>query len=605
MAGRLGGPRRSRLRQGGDGEHERRRRVVVEAEAAHLGDRLGGERLGARLVAIVQGEQRELGAAQRLDVGRRGAASPGPLLEQRPRGLPIARELAGGALDQAAQRSPGAVARQHLEDPGDVVGHPHDPIPCRARCAKHAGRDRESVGVRPRGVLQALGRGRGPVFDPRAVAGAQARGCGRQAKGGRLRDLAVGELAQPPPQGRVAPAARVVGRVRPDQVARALAVARRDRVFDRAVDVIVLGVPAARALVQRGLQMTSAAVELGLQHLLEQGVVPVLLVAPVERHQQHVRTRQALERLGRALALEDRVAQGPEEPVEQRGPGEEVELAGRQSLEERVAHVVGHEPVVAVELLERAVEVVLGAERQRRQVEPRGPALGALDEPLDRRPVEVQPCLLEQVGRLGGGHHQLARRDLPQAMLRAQAPERHLRLLPRGDRQGRARVEAAGELGQRGERLGVVQGVEVVEHDHERALALAQRVADPGHDDLPEVRAGREQRREDRVVERLDLVDCGGDRTEQEDRVVIALVQGDPGEGALVGVLPLGEEGRLAVPGGRRDEDHRLLEPLQARCHHAFARHELPIGEVRPPAVVSQTLARRQTGGFGSRSHHA
>jgi hypothetical protein len=70
-------------------------------------------------------------------------------------------------------------------------------------------------------------------------------------------------------------------------------------------------------------------------------------------------------------------------------------------------------------------------------------------------------------------------------------------------------------------------------------------------------------------TKRLDAVDRRGDVLEEDERVVVALVDRDPGEGPRVACGPLGQERRLPVAGGRRDEDERECaccpEPVDKR----------------------------------------
>jgi hypothetical protein len=236
-------------------------------------------------------------------------------------------------------------------------------------------------------------------------------------------------MREPLAQGRVASLARVLGGLEPDQPPGALALTGGDRVLDSAVEVVVRRVPLARALVQDPLEPGAAAAQLRLEHLLQQRVVTVLVVATVEGHEQHVRPRHAPQRLRRALALEDRVAQRAEEAIEEGGPGEEVALGFGEPGEEGIADVVGDETVVAVEIVDRHFDVVRGAQREGREVQPGRPALGVLDQALDGGAVELEPGLLEQVGGLARGHHQVARPDLAETALGPQPAERDLGFL--------------------------------------------------------------------------------------------------------------------------------------------------------------------------------
>ena len=82
----------------------------------------------------------------------------------------------------------------------------------------------------------------------------------------------------------------------------------------------------------------------------------------------------------RAALLEDRVAERPGHPLENGGPRQEAKIVRRQVREQLRLQVVGHEPVAPGER-GRAVGLdPARPDRQRGEVETRGPALGVLGE---------------------------------------------------------------------------------------------------------------------------------------------------------------------------------------------------------------------------------
>lgn len=104
-----------------------------------------------------------------------------------------------------------------------------------------------------------------------------------------------------------------------------------------------------------------------------------------------------------------------------------------------------------------------------------------------------------------------------------------------------------------------MQDVDVVEHEHERAGAVAQ----PGHE-----RGERAGQRGGAELGKRPLrcaVRCRAARervrefVQQDARVVVALLEREPGDGPLVAVGRLGEQGGLPVAGGRLDEDDGRL----------------------------------------------
>ena len=116
------------------------------------------------------------------------------------------------------------------------------------------------------------------------------------------------------------------------------------------------------------------------------------------------------------------------------------------------------------------------AQRERRQVQPGGPALGALEQQVHvlRRELEIRQA--EHRRRLAPGHGQIARAEVDQPPLRAQAPDRQIGLPAAGEHELRSRRHRVGDRHDRRERLRREQVVQVVEHEHERVRALLDRV---------------------------------------------------------------------------------------------------------------------------------
>ena len=85
-----------------------------------------------------------------------------------------------------------------------------------------------------------------------------------------------------------------------------------------AVDVAVLLPPRAGAGVQGGLDRRVEAMELALEHVAKEMVVPVPLAPSVERHEEQVRSLELVEPLGRIGALEHGVTDAGREAIEHR-----------------------------------------------------------------------------------------------------------------------------------------------------------------------------------------------------------------------------------------------------------------------------------------------
>jgi hypothetical protein len=123
-----------------------------------------------------------------------------------------------------------------------------------------------------------------------------------------------------------------------------------------------------------------------------------------------------------------------------------------------------------------------------------------------------------------------------------------------------------------------VEQVGVVEDEEKRQAARAERACGARGEwsRIRRLPLRREQAKES-FVERLDPVDRGADVLQEDERVVVALVDRNPGNAAVLCRGPLGEERRLAVAGTRDDaDDARRLssKPVHERrsCDDALAK---------------------------------
>ena len=262
-----------------------------------------------------------------------------------------------------------------------------------------------------------------PVFAEGAVTTRQRHlGCGEAERGGGG-DLLVGEAVQPAPDGGEMASVEVVGQVRPDQLARSLDFPRRDPVLDRLGEIVMLGVPDTCPAVQRTFALRLLVTQLRLQHLGEQGVVAVCVVASIERNEERVRARKIAKHLRRTRSLEHGVADGAGECVEHRGARQELELASRQSREKLVPKVVDNQAVSAGEARHRSAGVALPAKRQSRQINRNGPALGSPKECCDVRGTQLQTHPRQQVATFGSRHRQISLLQLGEPTVRPPAAE--------------------------------------------------------------------------------------------------------------------------------------------------------------------------------------
>ena len=177
--------------------------------------------------------------------------------------------------------------------------------------------------------------------------------------------------------------------------------------------------PCARhqAAARRRSSGAALAPELQLQKLAEQMVIAIPLPARVQGDQEHVRVRELREHRGRVLAAENGVAQLRREPSQHRGAQQEVPGLGRERGQDLIGQVVADVPSAAGERPHPLIGVLEVTKPQRRQVQPRRPALRALDEQLDALVGQLDPLADEQLTRLVDRERQLAARGSPPAPL--------------------------------------------------------------------------------------------------------------------------------------------------------------------------------------------
>ena len=496
-----------------------------------------------------------------------------PRLDGRPE---VGRRTLGGA-EQRVRHAPGeqrdrdprAPGRELLERPVGVgerllhaVGHhvrAQGGDPGLDRGAAVGERDRRGGPVRDREPPLGLGGTAGQHPEPPAV--------------DRERRVACQLLRAEPPQPllRRVHAAVVVVRQGEgiDQAGERLRLTGGVRVADRRLRVPVGDAPLHRAAVEDRHHLRLAPLELVAQQLAEQVVIAVPLAPPVERHDEAVRPRERLERARRPRRLQDGVAEPAAHALEDGGVLQEPRLGRREPREELEAEVLGHEAVVAREARGAGRGRPSRLQGQRREVQAGGPALGPLGQ-LAR----VEP------GVHGGQHGfglllvqpQLRHADLLHQPPRPPARQRERGLLPARDRELRARREVADQPREPVQAGGIGHGMEVVEHEHQRPLERSQGVPD-ARDPLRPARASRPGKRlEDIGRQRLDPVQRSRDVAQEHHGVVVGGVERDPRERTRIGLGPVGQQRRLAVPGGRdhgHDRRARRPQPLdQRRLRH-------------------------------------
>ena len=245
---------------------------------------------------------------------------------------------------------------------------------------------------------------------------------------------------------------------------------------------------------------------------------------------------------------------------------QEPRLGRRQPGQELEAEVLGHEAVVAVKPAALAELDASRLQRQRREVQAGRPALRALGQlgELARRPA-ARPRRPAAISASCSSSRRSATPISSHQSPRPPASERERRLLPARDRDLRARREVADQRREHVQARRVGDGVEIVEHQHQRPLERGQRAPD-ARDPLRPARSPRpRQRVEDVGRHRLDTVDRGRDVAQEHQRVVVRAVERDPRERTRIGLGPPRQQRRLAVPGGRHHAHDRRARRAQPR----------------------------------------
>ena len=128
----------------------------------------------------------------------------------------------------------------------------------------------------------------------------------------------------------------------------------------------------------------------------QQMVVAVPLPATVERDHEQVPGFQPFEDSPGSPRTQDRVAERPGHPVQDRGTDEERNLRGRDPVEELRAQVVPHIDVIAGEGEADIALPGTGLHRQRGDIQPGRPSLGPPQEVTKIGLVDVGSCPLQQ-----------------------------------------------------------------------------------------------------------------------------------------------------------------------------------------------------------------
>ena len=141
--------------------------------------------------------------------------------------------------------------------------------------------------------------------------------------------------------------------------------------------------PGKCAAVKHRRKAGLAVLELDAQQAREEVMEAVPLATIVERQEEQVRAGERVQQLVGTLLFEHRVTQRAAQPFENRGAKHERLHRGVVCFEHLVDEEVDHVAALGPEPGHEAGPILDCLKREGREVEPGGPALGALDEIVD------------------------------------------------------------------------------------------------------------------------------------------------------------------------------------------------------------------------------
>ena len=217
-------------------------------------------------------------------------------------------------------------------------------------------------------------------------------------------------------------------------------------------------------------------------------------------------------------------------------PKQELELGRPDASELLGPQVVRDEPVVAAEGRKRGAALV---EREHSEIEPRGPTLGVLVERLGLCLGHLDSGGGEECVRLGVVQRERRGPKLQQLAVGPELREPHPSLRAPGEHQLRALRHVREECDQRVQASVILELVHIVEHEHHRLAPRGQRRAETGKATRPQRVAGACKPLEHGGLDRPVGVQRLGDVRQEDDRIVVAVVERDPGELTSVSCRPL------------------------------------------------------------------
>ena len=242
----------------------------------------------------------------------------------------------------------------------------------------------------------------------------------------------------------------------------------RLRVPDRLGRMPMLLMPASCHAVQRVDAGGVGAAQLEPQEVGEQMVVAKPGAVRVERGDERVCLLEVEQDPLRARAAGHRVGQAPRDPVEDRGPQQELPHLRRLALQHLRHQISRDASLAAGEVTHESLRVRMPVERDRCQPQAGDPALRPLVKQGHRLVCELDLARPQQPACLLGGEAQVRCSYLGQLGREAQAVQVELGLGAARQHQAQVRGAAGDEQLQPPQRLRRLKLVKIVDHQHER-----------------------------------------------------------------------------------------------------------------------------------------
>src|SRR5215212_324278 len=341
-----------------------------------------------------------------------------------------------------------------------------------------------------------------------------------------------------------------------DQQPRALVVSGRDGLPDRPLEVASTLQPHARPFAQGGHQVGLAARELVEQQLGEEMVVAVPLSLLVQRNHEQVGAGELAQESARTLPTRDRIAQRASHRPQDRGLEQKLPYILGESSQNLLSQEGDDVAVAAAKRLDECMLVLLVLQGEGSEVDPRRPPFGTLEQHREVIGADAKPHLLVQqaIGFILG-EGELLGADLVHLSLGPKPSQWQRRVRAARDDEVDVLGEVLQEEGHRVMRALLGHELIVIEHQDDLIGQLRDLVYERGErrfdEPLPHGAHSQENIGSEVLFFRQDLAQSLYYVSPQPYRIVVLLVEGDPGEGHLgfFYLTPVGQKGRLSVAG--------------------------------------------------------